>query len=300
MTTTTQFKKWVLLECTTDRAWRALTDAGELGKWLGEDVRLDLRPGGVLSLRSGIPVLDGAHAVDAIEPGRLLALRWNAGGHEGRVAFRLEEHAGLCRVTIVHDVPPAAVPALGDSIGTPLGALLYAWSYALLELRSYVERGVAEGRVPPSTDPLGIDLSVTVRADAADAFRAIVDPTRIPKWNPYAGEGTKVEPRVGGRYSFGWESEVKKTDGPDEIVEYEEGHRVAVSWFLKGDRKSLVTWTVDALPGEGTVRIRLQHSGFVSDPDVVREYKLGWAHFLFSFQAYLEGGDLRPRIGDVP
>jgi hypothetical protein len=44
----------------------------------------------------------------------------------------------------------------------------------------------------------------------------------------------------------------------------------------------MVSWTVEPVPGEGKTRLHLLHSGVLGNPDVVLDYKLGWAHFLFA------------------
>lgn len=40
----------------------------------------------------------------------------------------------------------------------------------------------------------------------------------------------------------------------------------------------------------GDYRLHFTHSGFLKNPKVVREYKLGWAHFLHALKMLVETG----------
>lgn len=197
---------------------------------------------------------------------------------------------------LVHRIPddPALLDCLRDTLKTEMVeretawryVLDEAWMYALLELRSYVEKGEAYCRLRAGEDPLRIDWKIDIDAPAEAVFRALVEPEEIRRWNTFVGDEVRIERKKGGRYSFGWKSESTHTDGPDEIVEYEEGHRISYSWW--GSPKTLVSWTVDPLPGEGRTRLSMVHSGFVGNPDVVLDYKLGWTHFLFALADWVE------------
>jgi uncharacterized protein YndB with AHSA1/START domain len=142
--------------------------------------------------------------------------------------------------------------------------------------------------LPRDVEPLGIAWDVTLDRAAAEVFRALVEPEKIRAWNAYVGAAVRVEPRVGGRYSFGWAGEATDKDGPGEIVRYEEGQKLTYTWH--GSPNTLVSWEVEPLPGPGPkTRVRFTHSGFVKDPDIVWEYRLGWAAFLLAFAAAVTG-----------
>jgi uncharacterized protein YndB with AHSA1/START domain len=161
-------------------------------------------------------------------------------------------------------------------------------------LRGLLERGEAYGRMLDAQDPLRVDVTIPVNAPTRQVFDALVDVEQVRRWS-YVGEHPVVEPRVGGRYSFGWASEERGTDGPDRIVELQDGYRVAYDWH--GTTKTLVSWTVEQADGEGC-RLRVQHSGFVTDPKMVTEYKLGWAHFLYAIaELVVHGRRIDDRLG---
>jgi uncharacterized protein YndB with AHSA1/START domain len=96
----------VLLDAGADEVWRLLSDDAELSTWLGDDVHLDLRPGG-----SGV-VGDGEaqrHAVvEEVVDGRRLVLSWwsDHGGDVSRVSFDLEQVGDRTRLTVVETAPP--------------------------------------------------------------------------------------------------------------------------------------------------------------------------------------------------
>jgi uncharacterized protein YndB with AHSA1/START domain len=75
----------VILPAPPEAVWESLTDSEQISSWLGADVELDLRPGGVLRLRAG----DGARmgVVEAVTPFEHLAFRWRPviDGPHGRV-----------------------------------------------------------------------------------------------------------------------------------------------------------------------------------------------------------------------
>lgn len=286
-----ELKRTVLIEAPVDKVWEAMTTPAGLGNWLGEEVSLDLKPRGALRVKSRIPLLSGHHAVEMIEPRQALGLSWRLEDTATDVLWRLKTAEGGTLVTVTHAVSEALRQRakLDDSCAGELGFLDEVWAYGLLLLKSYVETGKAQCRLAPNEDPTKVDWTLDVPASAREAFLALTDPDRIRRWNAYAGAHVRVEPKEGGRYSFGWESEEKGTDGPGEVVELKDGHRITYTWH--GNPRTLVSWEVEPLSPapEQRTRIRLQHSGFLKDPRVVMEYKLGWAHFLYCFAWSLQG-----------
>jgi uncharacterized protein YndB with AHSA1/START domain len=62
------------LDAPIGEVWHALTDSGELSRWLADDVELDVRPGGVGRIR--LPDGDKSVLVTAVEEERRLSLLW--------------------------------------------------------------------------------------------------------------------------------------------------------------------------------------------------------------------------------
>lgn len=275
-----------------DRAdvWRALTRREALTQWLCEEADVaEPRAGAKYALKSRIPHVSGRHTIDALEPGEWLRFDWDLRGHATSLSLRLEDHAGWTRVVVKHEVPddlPAELH-VDDLFGGKCGFLANVWGYSLDLLKDYVEQGRAQCRLKAAEDPLRIDMSIELKAKPAEVFAHLTQVDRIRKWNPFCGEGVKVEPRVGGRYSFGWSGEDQGKDGPGEIVAYEDGKKLTYTWH--GKDKTMVSWEVEPLPGEAGARLHFVHSGFVQDPELVWEYKLGWAGFLHLIRESLEG-----------
>jgi uncharacterized protein YndB with AHSA1/START domain len=105
----TTVRRTVELECDAATLWRLISDAGELGAWLGEDVHLDLRVGG-----SGRLVDDDGVRRDLVVTGmtvgeRLAFTWWPAGDEPGGsdVAFTVEETDTGSRLVITESADPS-------------------------------------------------------------------------------------------------------------------------------------------------------------------------------------------------
>lgn len=282
-----QLKRFVLIESPVAQVWRAITEPAELSKWFCQSSVVRMEPGGSYHLESTVPHATGNHQVLLVEPNRVLGLNWMIHGNPTQVHLLLENLRGMTRVTVKHFIPDdfPTMEGIKDSLGNVQGGLEYLWCYAFILLKSYLRDSETQFRMESEGDPLGIEWQTTIGCTPDAAFRALVDPEEIKKWNPYCGE-IKIQPESGGRYSFGWKAEEEGTDGPDRIVEFQHGHRVTYTWHGQ-DPKTLVSWTVEPMEG-GNTRLRFTHSGFLKNPKLVLEYKLGWAHFLYALKMSLE------------
>lgn len=121
--------------------YRALTDAGALGRWWTDDVSLEDAVGGRIKLgfygRS--IVLEGEIA--ALEPGRKVVWQFT-GGHEAyigtQMTFGVEETDAACRLRITQR-------GAGRTWQEPEKAhMAESWSRVLQSLKSYVETGKGE------------------------------------------------------------------------------------------------------------------------------------------------------------
>jgi len=94
---------------TPEDAWWAMVESD----WLGEDVRIDPRPGG--------EVLPGGFVEEADPPHRLV-FWWSEPGAEGsRVEITLEELDEGTRVRVVESRPLAILDAYGSDLGSAIG-----------------------------------------------------------------------------------------------------------------------------------------------------------------------------------
>jgi uncharacterized protein YndB with AHSA1/START domain len=97
----------VILPVPPARVWTALTRADQLGAWFGTSAEIDLRPGGEVVFTwdgSTGPRGISRGVIEAVEPTRRLAFRWQANsGQEAmtRVEFTLESHVEGTRLLVV-------------------------------------------------------------------------------------------------------------------------------------------------------------------------------------------------------
>lgn len=237
------------------RVWRALTDAGELGKWWGEEAVVEddiviVTGRGVVGGR-----LDGR--IVKREPNRTLVISWPLGGVETRFKIELERvpqheapQADFTRVTVTHaDVPEAAFP---DALWPEddLSASLVMWGR---QLRLWLERAEATDRFNYSdvlTGPV-VERSVIIEQRPDVVWRYITDPKLRAQWLDMS-LGAEVERDEGRLYVRRWEHD---QPGP-----------------------STVSWELKPLP-DGRTKVVLRHEGVHRGP---YDYNLGWHDYLLA------------------
>ena len=269
--------------------WTALTTADGLTAWLATDTDVELRPGGKLTVRSGTPMSSGEHRITGVEPEHSLDIEWRLEGHPTQVRWEVVPEGEHTKLTVRHAVAPNVPVNIDDPLGGEASILNEMWAYNIGLLKTYLELGEAKCRLDPDRRPApAIAHGMEIGADPETVWQALVEPERIKTWNPFA-PAPVVERRVGGNYSFGWESEDKKTDGPGEITEYEEGHKITYTWH--GNPPTVVSWTVEPLPDNPKrTRIQFTHSGFNVDQNMLVGWNCGWGGFLQSIALALESG----------
>ncbi|MEM6994375.1 MAG: SRPBCC family protein, partial [Myxococcota bacterium] len=269
------------------QVWAAVTEAEQLRRWLGTDVAIEPSPGGTFTLRTGTPLLSGEHRVTAVDPESAIEFEWRVDGFATDVRWEIHPRGETTEVIIRHTIDASAPFEVDDEFGGECGVFKELWAYVAGLLKTYLELGEAKCRLDPDRTPSStISHELTVARDAAIVFEALTVPEKIKGWNQFAPK-PEVERRVGGNYSYGWKSEVDKTDGPGEIVEYEEGHKVTYTWY--GTPPTIVSWTVEPLPDDPSrTKIRFTHSGFDVDQNMLVGWNLGWAGFLFGLALHLE------------
>ncbi|WP_354698185.1 hypothetical protein DSM112329_03850 [Paraconexibacter sp. AEG42_29] len=109
-------RREVVLDADLDTAWSALASADGLQTWLAESVDVEIAPGakGTITDHDGV-VRDAT--VEEVVPGRRVALRWAASGHEPTVVDLTLEPLGDDRTRlVVVEVPAAVVHAVSTQL----------------------------------------------------------------------------------------------------------------------------------------------------------------------------------------
>ena len=94
---------------TPQEAWQAVVESD----WLGEDVRIEARPGGEVTPEG---------FVEEADPPRRLVFWWSTPGEEAtRVEIELEPEGDGTRVRVVESRPLAVLDAHGGDLGGAIG-----------------------------------------------------------------------------------------------------------------------------------------------------------------------------------
>jgi uncharacterized protein YndB with AHSA1/START domain len=276
------------LPAPADRVFAALTEPAELQQWFAEQVEVDARAGGVFRAwgrhtygSPGRPA--GGGRITAFEPGRTLAFEWTFDGVPSEVRWQVDpdgkDAAGTSALTLLH--------AFARRSGAPYEEELVddLWRLTLGNLDAHLRGGSGIVR-PDYTDPNPeVRLSIVIDAPKDKVFRALIEPAALARWvGSQGGRPPVVEPRVGGRFEFGWEYEIKGRKvigGPTRILDLVENERVVTDWLdWRGDSTrppTRLAWLLESA-GSGT-RVTLVHGGFERTVDI-SDYPFGWGYFL--------------------
>jgi len=94
------------LDSEPEEAWRAISDQDGLAEWLGEEVEIDLEPGGEIAVTEEGETRTGF--VEQVDEGRSLSFWWSAPGEESsRVELEvIADQAGDgCVVRVTETMP---------------------------------------------------------------------------------------------------------------------------------------------------------------------------------------------------
>lgn len=145
-----------------------------------------------------------------------------------------------------------------------------------------------------------IEKEIVVRTTPEKAFRALTCEEELRRW--FVPHTTlKFAARKGGSY----ETTGKGGPGLDwmlkgTIVAYEPNRHLAytsnLTWTQAGNSsgtqaETLVEWWIDDL-GDGTVKIRLRHSGWSKDPANRAVREGGWTRLLGQLEDHLSGREV--------
>ncbi|HVY80413.1 MAG TPA: SRPBCC family protein [Steroidobacteraceae bacterium] len=282
-----------------DRVFRAFTDETELRCWFAEHAHIEPRAGGDYRFWGihtyGAPSRAQAmQRVLRLDAPKLLAFSWMFEERESEVTLELGEvadgaspgaQAAGASATVLngrHHFPVA------PDVSRPLDLLDDLWRMALANLRAHL------GGTPVflhdfSAPAARLRHTVLIERPRDRVFQALLDPAVL---DPWLGAQAVVEPRVGGRYSYGWKYDVRGqevTGGPTKILELVEDTKLVTDWpNWRGDPQlpaQRVTWLFESV-GENT-RVTLIHEPFERVADV-SDYPHGWAYFLDALKSRLE------------
>jgi uncharacterized protein YndB with AHSA1/START domain len=262
-----------------EAVYAALTDAVALRAWLAEHADVSVDDGVFEFWGRYTPEGErGRQRLLAAEPGRALSFAWLLQRAETEIAIALEPEDGGTLLALTHSgVPPR--PS-GDAYW--VGDLLML---SLANLASY-----CEGRdTGPRCDFTAFSdtearAGVGIGAPPGEVFASLIEPGQLNRW---IAEQAEVDPRVGGRYDFGWDH------GPVKILDLEPGKVLAYSWRHSwedegGPDATVVRWELDG--SEGHTYLTIVHSGFGGTGRRTEGYQLGWMEFLASLKRMHEVG----------
>jgi uncharacterized protein YndB with AHSA1/START domain len=276
------------------RVFAALTTPEELRAWFAQDVEVDARTDGLFSFWGrhtyGAPsVADPRQRITRVERDRFLAFRWPFEGIDSEVMVALspddESPAdGKTKLALEHrfdaQLPGTHTAELVDDL----------WRLTLGNLDAHLRGG--DGIVMPdySDQSPELRLSIVIDAPPERVFKALVDPAALNKW---IASSAAVDPRVGGRYSYGWKHQHGGRDfegGPTRILDLVPNERLVTDWpDWRGDPtkpKTRVAWLLERV-GLKT-RVTVVHGEFPRTVDI-SDYPFGWPWFLNQLKNLVEG-----------
>jgi uncharacterized protein YndB with AHSA1/START domain len=281
------------------RVFDALTDPAQLSRWFAEHAQVEAREGGSYRFWGrhtyGGPGSAGARQrITALERDRRLAFAWDFDGVPSEVTLELSpesddgEAGPRTRLRLRHAFEAPLAAAYARELVEDL------WKLSMGNLDAHLRGG--EGIVLPDyTDPSPeIRLSIVIDAPRDRVFRALIDPELMNGW---IASGAEVEPRVGGRYRYGWQYEIagKPVEGgPTRILDLVENERLVTDWLdWRGDETRASTRIAWLLEDHGAAtKVTLVHGEFSRAADF-SDYPFGWGQFLSELKAKVEGkGDI--------
>jgi uncharacterized protein YndB with AHSA1/START domain len=282
------------LPASPSRVFAALTTPQDLRRWFAQDVAVDVRHDGPFTFWGrhtyGTPAAaDPRQRITRVERDRVLAFRWPFEGLDSEVLITLSPDNGsdtVGKTTLALEHRFEAMPQ-----GTYTKELVDdLWRLTLGNLDAHLRGG--DGIVLPDySDPSPeIRLSIVIDAPPDRVFRALIDPAALNTW---IASSAVVDPRVGGRYSYGWKYQHGGHDvagGPTEIVDLVPNERLVIDWpDWRGDPtkpRTRVAWLLE--PVGSKTRVTVVHGEFPRAVDI-SDYPFGWSSFLTRLKSLVEG-----------
>ncbi len=273
------------LPAAAPHVFRAWTDAVELQRWFAEHVAIEAREGGVFRFWGrctyGVPTEKAATGrIVRFERDVALSFDWQFDGVPSRVTLEFKPdpkgNASKSHLALQHAFDGRLGIAYQEELIDDL------WRLTCGNLDAHLRGG--EGIVIPDyTDPdPEVRLSIVIDAPRELVFRALIEPEALKRW--VGAPAAVVEPRVGGRYEYGWQYDIKGmnvTGGPTKILDIVPNERLVTDWLdWRGDTTRAPTRLAWLLESVGTkTRLTLVHGGFERIVDQ-SDYPFGWRWYL--------------------
>jgi uncharacterized protein YndB with AHSA1/START domain len=171
-----------------------------------------------------------------------LKFRWRLGGVDTLVEYDLESYLELTDLTVTQSAERS--PAWADSATEPNW-----WWLALAALRSYLE----EGRPDLRLDYHELRSRRELRFEAAATtfpwvlWSKLTIPGELRRW---WAASPRLELEAGGAFCFEGEPQ-----GPSEVLEVDEGKRLAHDWDWPDGSKSRIEWRITETEGDTLVSV---------------------------------------------
>lgn len=283
------------LAISPQRAFAALSEPQELGRWFAEHVDVEPRQGGAYRFWGrhtyGAPThAQATQQLLRFEKPSSLAFTWTLHDQPSQVSYVIETDPKNPDGVIVKGKHEFAV---APAIGRAREMVDDLWRLQMGNLQAHVAGG-AGVLLPDFTDSSPqVRVAILIDAPRERVFRAMMEPELLNQW---IASTAQVEPRVGGRYTFGWKYEqngVNVEGGPTRILELVENERLVIDWpDWRGDKSvptQKITWLLEAV-GKQT-RVTMIHTGFVRAVDI-SDYPFGWGYFLSRLKIAAEGREM--------
>lgn len=137
-----------------------------------------------------------------------------------------------------------------------------------------------------------IELSISVKASAAEIWRALTDSDELENW---WSDDMSLEPKVGGKFSEPWEDDKRnKHLASGKVLGVKNQKEITFTWTEQEwpkEAKTECTIKIDD-KGQGRV-ITIKHSGWETLPadmqkQQIKDFKVGWNYHLKELKAYLD------------
>ena len=283
----------VPLNGTQEEVFGALLDPRALEAWFAEHVEVEPEVGGAFRFWGrhtyGTPGPDDAtQALVRLEPPGALSFSWRLLERNSEVTWVVEEKSADAGtgtyITVRHDFD--AFPAIGRAAEL----IDDLWRIHTGNLCFFLNGETDMYRPDFSNPDPEVRCAIVIDAPPAAVFRALVEPGHIRAWFP--APNPVVEPRVGGKYGFGFsfEQDGRKIEPPPmEILEFVENEKLTITWpdwrMDPAVPDQRVSWQLEDLGGR--TRLTLRHTGFTRAVDV-SDYPFGWQEFLGKIRGVAE------------
>lgn len=254
-----------------------------LNQWLSESAE---RNGNDLILASKFPDASGRHKITK-ESDDELVFDWYIEGTRTILKLKFSEEGEQTKLDLEHQFETRPIGALFFKDRDYLPQL---WAVAISSLREFLERGSGKSiQLPWPLNPETITLTLEIRdVTPEQVWRALTDPEQLIAGYSLTTDKLIIEPKVGGKYSYGWPSEEKGTDGPGKVLVWEENKHLAHTWH--GGRDSEIHYQLKSIENN-RVKLAFKHTGMRFYLGEVWSYALGWSESLYGLKWFLERGE---------